>query len=402
MSNRSLANPIVVAGHICLDVIPSIHLPDNRHGVGDLFTPGKLVDIGAAKLSTGGAVSNTGLALHRLGEPVRLMGKVGKDLFGDAILQVLRTYNEQLSQGMIVADNENSSYTLVISPPGVDRIFLHCTGANDTFTANDVSDEAIEDAKLFHFGYPPLMRKMYEDEGRHLEQLLSRVKQRGITVSLDLARPDPDSAAGRVDWRTIFERSLPYVDIFLPSFEEILYMLRPALYDELADKHEPAELLHCANSELLSSIADELLSMGVAVAGLKLGEHGFYMKTTADRERLSNLGFCAPSDEIVPSWINRELLAPCFAVRVAGTTGAGDCTIAGFLASLSRGLTLEETMLAAVGVGGCNVEEADAVSGIPHWDDVQQRIQGGWEQQEPGIVLNGFVFDSIHKLWVKR
>jgi len=34
----------------------------------------------------------------------------------------------------------------------------------------------------------------------------------------------------------------------------------------------------------------------------------------------------------------REILAPCFEVDVAGTTGSGDCAVAGLLASLLRGL----------------------------------------------------------------
>lgn len=40
-----------------------------------------------------------------------------------------------------------------------------------------------------------------------------------------MAKPDPTSEAGRKDWNRILERVLPYVDIFLPSLEEILYMI---------------------------------------------------------------------------------------------------------------------------------------------------------------------------------
>ena len=50
---------VVVAGHICLDIIPTI--PHERIE----FEPGRLLQVGPAVLSTGGAVSNTGLALHR-------------------------------------------------------------------------------------------------------------------------------------------------------------------------------------------------------------------------------------------------------------------------------------------------------------------------------------------------
>lgn len=402
MSGIDSARPeIVVAGHICLDVIPLIEGGSQMQSIGELLAPGKLVDIGPARLSTGGAVSNTGLALHRLGLPVKLMGKVGEDLFGEAILNIIKGYGASLADTMIVAPNVHSSYTLVISPPGVDRIFLHCTGANDTFTADDVSSDSLKGARLFHFGYPPLMRQMYERQGDELERLLSRVKACGLTVSLDLARPDPGSPAGRADWLKILERVLPHVDVFLPSFEEILYMLRPDRYRELCELHGTTELLAWAEGPLLGSLSRQLLDMGAAIVGLKLGEHGFYLRTTASADRLRQIGPCAPVAAQLEQWKDRELLAPCYRVEAVGTTGAGDCTIAGFLAGLVKGLPVEHALLGAVGVGASNVEQADAISGIPSWAEVQKRMDAGWEQREAAMSLPGWSYRGKSRVWEK-
>ncbi|THF83273.1 carbohydrate kinase family protein [Cohnella fermenti] len=400
---HSAAGPaadIVVAGHICLDVIPDIR--GEHGGLGQLLVPGKLVDVGSATLSTGGAVSNTGLALHRLGFPVRLMGKAGDDPFGGLILQLLREHGEGMADGMIVSPGESSSYSLVISPPGVDRIFLHHTGTNDTFAAADVEPEALRGARLFHFGYPPLMRKMYEHGGEELERMLAAVKSQGLTVSLDLARPDPDSDAGKADWRAILSRALPSVDVFLPSFEEILYMLRPDTYRELAGRHGTTELLPFANGELLGALAGELLGMGVAIAGLKLGAYGFYLRTTADAQRLRTMGACAPEPGLIESWRERELLVPCFRVEAAGTTGAGDSSIAGFLGGLAKGLAPERTLIAAAGVGACCVERSDATSGVRGWDDTQERIAAGWERSGERLPLDGWDCDNERGLWEKK
>lgn len=390
---------IVIAGHICLDVIPAMNGGKSGQTIGELLVPGKLVDIGAAQLSTGGAVPNTGIALHRLGFPVKLMGKIGDDLFGDAILSILRSYGERLADGMIVASGEPSSYTIVINPPGIDRIFLHCTGVNDTFSSNDVPSAALEGARLLHFGYPPLMRGMYEENGAELARLLSGAKAQGLTVSLDLARPDPDSPSGRADWKAILSRVLPFVDVFLPSLEEILYMLRPDEYMELSSRHGTTELLSFADGELLSSLSEELIGMGAAVVAIKLGEHGLYARTTESAERLRGMGCCAPAEERLASWRGRELLAPCFEVEVAGTTGAGDCTIAGFLAGLAKGLDMEETLLGAVGTGAFNVERTDAVSGIPAWDELQRRIAVGWKQREVSLTLPDWSYHYGRGIW---
>ncbi|RXZ84328.1 carbohydrate kinase family protein [Paenibacillaceae bacterium] len=369
--------------------------------MGALLIPGKLVDVGPAVVSTGGAVSNTGLALHRLGIRTKLMGKVGDDWFGSAIMDVLKQSGEELAGGMIVAPGGHSSYSIVISQPNVDRIFLHSTGANDTFAAADVRQEQLEGVKLFHFGYPPLMRKMYEQNGEQLTALLSSVKASGLTVSLDLAKPDPDSDAGRADWRLILGRTLPYVDVFLPSFEEILYMLRRDTYEALILEHSTNDLLPFADAELLSSLSSELLELGAAVVALKLGEHGLYVRTTADPQRLQAMGPCAPQPEAAAAWLDRELLAPCFKVQVAGTTGAGDCTIAGFLTGLLKGISLEEAIRSGVGVGACNVEQADATSGVPDWDKVQGRISAGWTQRNVMLELPGWTHDGSQGVWRK-
>lgn len=402
---RALQSPaadIVIAGHICLDVIPAIQGNQQGIGLGELLLPGKLVEIGPAVLSTGGAVSNTGLALHRLGFPVKLMGKIGDDPFGELIMKILKGHGEALAEGMIVAPGESSSYSIVISPPGIDRIFLHCTGANDTFASGDVTAESLQNAKLFHFGYPPLMRRMFEDGGAELERLLSKVKAQGLTVSLDLARPDPESPAGQADWQAILERALPYVDVFLPSFEEIVYMLRPETYRQLSEQHGTSSMAAYADGHLLSSLSGQLLGMGAAMAGLKLGEYGFYLRTTSSRDRLAAMGACAPDDEQLTAWQGREMMAPCYHVDVVGTTGAGDCTIAGFLGGLSKKLTIEEVLLGAVGVGACNVEGADAVSGIRSWSELQARMASGWKRSEAALSLSGWTYEHKPGIWELR
>jgi len=126
---------VVVAGHLCLDIIPKF--PEgSEFEIEELFVPGKLIDVKEATISTGGAVSNAGLALHRLGMKVELMGKVGDDFFGRAIIDRLK--GTISLKGMSIAKGEGSSYSLVISPPGIDRMFLHYSGTNDTFGYDDI------------------------------------------------------------------------------------------------------------------------------------------------------------------------------------------------------------------------------------------------------------------------
>lgn len=377
---------VVAAGHVCLDIIPS--LAGVTGGLEGLLVPGKLTEIGAPLLATGGPVSNTGLAMHKIGVPVSLMGKVGDDPLGQIVVGIFRGYGEALAAGMIVASGEQTSYTVVINPPGVDRIFLHCHGANDTFIADDVDYDKLDGAKLFHFGYPPLMKRMYNDGGEQLESLLRRVKAKGLTTSLDMAFVDPGSEAGRVDWPALLARVLPYVDVFEPSIDEILFMLDRDRFDRMQQAARDGDVTHLVDGALISDIGGQLLEMGPAVLALKLGSLGLYLRTTGSQQRLASAG--ATLAPLADAWAGRELLTPCFEVEVVGTTGSGDATIAGLLTALTKGLAPADALTAAVAIGACNVEAADSLGGIRPWDDVQARLAAGWKRRPMQIALDGW------------
>jgi sugar/nucleoside kinase (ribokinase family) len=386
----------IVAGHICLDIFPDLS-GNAQDRFEAMLQPGRLVLIGAVDYCTGGPVSNVGLALTKLGIRTQLMGKVGDDLFGRAVQDYVRTYGADLADAMVVDPAAHSSYTIVLNPPGVDRIFLHYPGANDTYGADDVRYDLIADARLFHFGYPPLMKRMYEADGLQLVQIFRRAKETDVATSLDMALPDPSSPAGRVDWGIILHSVLPYVDLFLPSIEEILFMLRPATYQALRSEAGGPNILRLIRLELLSDLSRQLIEMGTKIVALKLGDRGLYLRT-AGPSVLELMGRARPSD--AAAWAGRELWVPCFQAEMVGTTGSGDATIAGLLAGLLRGLSAEEAVTAAVAVGAYNVEAADALSGIRPWEETWQRVRRGWARHQMVLDVPGWHLDEQYHLWV--
>ena len=54
-------------------------------------------------------------------------------------------------------------------------------------------------------------------------------------TSLDICLPGSESDGGRVDWQEVLPNALPFVDVFAPSIDELLFMLdRPARDRSLA------------------------------------------------------------------------------------------------------------------------------------------------------------------------
>lgn len=358
---------IVCAGHVCLDITPVMKGDASGRKIEDILLPGKIVSVEQADIHTGGSVSNTGLALKLLGNEVALLGKIGNDSFGSIIKSIFAQYG---ASGLIEEENVSTSYSVVLAIPGCDRIFLHNPGANDTFTGKEISDSVLEDACLFHLGYPPLMRQMYLNGGKNLRDLLQRVKSQGIATSLDLAAVDPASEAGEVDWESILQSVLPYVDFFVPSFEELCYMLDRKLYNQLNTKGSMTDSLDM--NKYVLPLADRVLDMGCGVALIKCGTSGMLFKTSS-KERISKIGERLSIS--VPEWTECYGIQKCFdAKRVKSCLGAGDTSIAAFLSAVMRNENPFSCAAYAAAEGACCVTEYDALTGLKNMEQLKQMI----------------------------
>ena len=367
---------VIVAGHICLDITPVF--PDvKRNKVSDVLMPGKLIETNAANVSTGGAVANTGLAMKILGADVRLMGKVGTDNFGEMICSILKRYDAE--GDMIKAENEDSSYSVVLAIPGIDRIFLHCPGTNNTYEADDISDESLKDATLFHFGYPPLMKKMYEEDGKQLTALFKRAKELGCATSLDLAAVDPESEAGRADWGKILKNVMPYVDFFVPSIEELCFMIDRDRFNEWQERAGGRDITEILDVERdIRPLADKCMELGCKVLLLKCGAPGLYYKT-GTKDALRNMSGRLKLD--IEAWADKEGFERSYKPdAVLSGTGAGDTSIAAYLTSLLNGESPEECIKMAAATGACCVSAYDALSGLRPLSELKERIEKGWDK----------------------
>ncbi len=368
----------VVAGHICLDVTP-VFPKQKMSQIGEILKPGKLIHMEGVDIHTGGCVANTGLGMKLLGADVRLLGKIGEDEFGRLILDIMKEYGYDGGHDMIVAKDNSTSYSIVIAIPGVDRIFLHDAGANKTFCYDDIDFESIRDASLFHFGYPPIMKKIYQDDGEELLRIFRKVKEIGMATSLDFAAVDPNSEAGAVNWKLVLKRVLPLVDFFVPSVEELCSMLQPERYQEWMQKAQGTDLTSMIEIKRdVVPLADELMEMGAKVVLIKCGAPGMYYRT-AGEEVLSQIGSRAFID--TKSWANQEGFEKSYQPdRILSGTGAGDTSIAAFLTAMLSGRSFERCVQLAAATGASCVSAYDALGGLLPFEVLEEKIEAGWEK----------------------
>lgn len=367
----------VAAGHICLDITPVFHGGKGKQ-VEKILEPGKLIDVGAADIHTGGAVANTGLAMQKLGIDTKLMGKIGDDALGKTILSILESYHA--AEGMIVDADTTTSYSIVLAIPGIDRMFLHHPGANHTFSYDDLDFAEIAKADLFHFGYPPIMRNMYLDNGKELVRIFQKVHESGVLTSLDLAAMDPASEAAQQDWEEILRQVLPYVDFFVPSIEELCMMIAPETYAKWLESANGSDVTGILSLSDILPLAEKLRSMGARNFLIKCGAPGLYYdmagaEVQKELEEKSGLHFL--------DWAGKSGFEKSYTpAQVLSGTGAGDTTIGAFLSAILQEYNLETCLRLASATGASCVAAYDALSGIKPFAEQLEHIQNGWKKQD--------------------
>ena len=379
---------IVAAGHTCLDLIPAFTIEGKVDKMTDVLVPGKMINMGNCVVVGGGPVTNAGVSIRRLGVKTELIGKVGDDDFGN---QIIRWYEEHEGhfKGIHQVKGESTSYTIAICIPGIDRFYLHHCGANDTFVYDDMDWDIVGRSKLMLFGYPPWMKKIYDNTGAELTKILKKTKELNTTTALDLSLPDVNSPAGQVDWKAILKDWVPLSDIMVPSAEEIFYFLHKEKFLEKKANLGPKEsvLDHMTVKEI-SDLGKDLLNLGTGVAMVKCGHRGLYVRTGGG-ERLKKFGAAGCKD--VENWANRELWFPVYQEeKFIGALGSGDSAIAGFLSAFVKEHTIESCLRYANAAGSMNVTVPDGLTWNKGFDDLTKRIKAGWQTKDLKIDEPGW------------
>jgi sugar/nucleoside kinase (ribokinase family) len=331
---------VLVAGHLCIDITPKLSsVPE--------LVPGQLYEIGSAQLTLGGCVANTGLALAAAGVPTRVCATLGNDPLGEIIRRLLAEHGVDLEDVTTTA-GAATSYTIVLQLPDHDRTFWHHSGANAMFTGQEVKLDGVD---ILHLGYPPLLPALLADDAAPLLRLFKEARSRQITTALDLAVVDPRSSAAEVDWRRIFAKIMPYVDIATPSIDD--------LTSALAITRTP-------DDDLVEECARRLIADGCAVATVSAGARGAFA-VSAGVDRLAAAGSLLSSAR--SAWSSTAEWVPAAAPRrLVNTTGAGDAATAGLLYGLAQGSGIRRATRLAARFAAASIEgKRPSTEEAGHW-----------------------------------
>ncbi len=188
---------IIVADHVCQ---PISHLP----------AAGELVMTDGMLLTIGGCAANAAVDLAKMEVSVAVAGRVGDDVFGRVVTDLLRESRVDVS-AIQSTHGFDTSQTLIVNVKGEDRRFVHTFGANAAFRATDIPLSLLDSVKILYLGGYLLMPTVTQDD---LTTLFMKARAKGVKTVLDIVIP------ANSECRTRFDRLLPHVDLFLPNRDE--------------------------------------------------------------------------------------------------------------------------------------------------------------------------------------
>ncbi len=271
--------------------------------------PGRIELVDALQLAPGGCAVNSASALARLGVPVRLIGRVGRDGLGDYLVRTL--IERGLDVTGLAATDAGTSASVVFVFDGGERSVLHAIGAMRTFSERDIDWSIAGRSRILFVAQFGLLGEFDWTAA----SVLAEARARGMATAMDTVW----DASGRLPEK--LAPCLALLDYFLPSYDEAR---------QVTGLDEP------------SAIARALQARGVGTVAVKLGEAGCFVR---DAE-------------------GTEARIPAFRVDAVDATGAGDAWCAGFLAALLDGESVAQAGRLGNAVAACCVTALGAYEGI--------------------------------------
>ena len=188
---------IIVADHVCT---PISHVP----------AAGELVMAERMLLTIGGCAANAAVDLVKMGVRSAVVGRVGGDMVGRIVADMLRQHGVDVS-AIQISPEADTSQTLIVNVAGQDRRFIHTFGANAEFSAADIPRDLLKQCRVLYLGGYLLMPRVQQDE---LAAVFAAARAEGVKTVLDVATP------GKADYLSQLRELLPHVDVFLPNNHE--------------------------------------------------------------------------------------------------------------------------------------------------------------------------------------
>src|SRR5882724_4451544 len=295
---------VFVAGSINMDVVATAE----RHP-----RIGETVTGDAVLYFLGGKGANQAVAAAKLGVPTALIGRLGRDAFGDQLKAFLVAQEVDLS--FVQQTSEAHTGTALITIANADNTIVVIPGANALVSAADVAAPA--------FAKGDIAVSQFEIPLPSIGAFFHRARAAGATTILN---PAPAIEFGR--------DLLDLVDILILNESELGLLANT----EFCDTEDPAWFIEAIRS---------LQTTGKTIC-VTMGKRG-----------------------VLALIEGNPLIIPGHAVKAIDTTGAGDCFVGAVAAQLAGGKSIREALVYANSAASISVQRMGAAPSMPTAAEVE-------------------------------
>jgi ribokinase len=294
---------ILVVGSLNMDLVTELNRTPK---VGETTIGGNIVKI------PGGKGANQCAAMARLGADVAMIGRVGKDEYGDILIDTLKEFGAK-TDGIKKDEKVDTGLAFIMVNADGDNSIVVIPGANFSLVKEDISRDMVEECDFVVAQF---------------ETPLEIVKE-VFRVSKELGKKNVLNPAPA---KEIDDEMISLVDILVPNETE-LEILTAIKIDGMDD---------------IDRGAKALLDKGVEEVIVTLGKDGskYYSK-------------------------DKTIKVDGKVVKAVDTTAAGDSYIGGLIYSLSKGMEIEEAMNYATMVSALTVTKKGAQSSLPSAKEIK-------------------------------
>lgn len=267
------------------------------------------------KPSSGGDALNVAIGLGKLGEDVEIIGRIGRDSYGDFIKSCALASNVKVDN-VVTDPEESTAISYVLIDETGERHFISSDAIFHKLCIDDIPIESIKKTDIVYFGSSLVMDGM--DYGG-TAMLFKKAHEQGALTAMDAA-VNPLKTEGCI---ALLEDALYETDLFMPSYEEAVL---------LTGKKNIDEIRQCFQKYNLKILI------------IKLGSKGCY---TTD-------------------FIEEQYAGVYPKIKVVDTDGAGDSFVAGFLYAYGHSFDAFDSAIFANGVAAKNVSVIGTSEGVPN------------------------------------
>jgi ribokinase len=277
--------------------------------------PGETISGDDLQIIAGGKGANQAVAAARQGAKVAMLGRVGKDGFGDTLLENLK--NNHVDTSNIERDDSSTGTAIIVVDANGQNSIVLSAGAN-----GKVSPADVDHASLLS---PSLLLLQLEIPIPTVLHAAQRASENNIRVILNPAPAQP-----------LPDELISLVDFIIPNENEL------SLLTDLEVKDVPSA----------EQSARALLKRGAKNVIVTLGSKGALFASST-----------------------QATLVDAYQVDVIDTTAAGDAFIGGFASALLRGVKVEEAVKYANACGALAATKFGAQPSLPDKDEVESFLK---------------------------